>query len=375
MSKINSAESIRGLACIAVVFSHLALVFYPYLHLHETDQSGLPNYDFFYWLHHSPLAFIYSGNAAVYVFFVLSGFVLSYAILNKKIDINKKVLSMSVKRYPRLAIPAILSVLLYWSVFQLNLNMTNASDWIARLGSQSGSILDAVYDGSIRSFIFGKSNYNWVLWTMQVELIGSFVIFILAYLYSKQKILALAFSALSILLSATIVSINFAFGIMCFVIGMAFYLFGKRINFITSLIMLLVGLYLAGIHNTSYSYQWIYNVLGDKSYKLVTILSAPFIVYSILMNEKMSNFLDKKPLVFLGKLSFSIYLLHFLVIYLVAMPLYNVLLNNLGFLASSIIACISTLVVTILISIPYSNYIDDLSINVGKKIENFLIRK
>jgi len=93
------------------------------------------------------------------------------------------------------------------------------------------------------------------------------------------------------------------------------------------------------------------------------------------MNEKMSDLLNKKSLVFLGKLSFSIYLLHFLVIYLVAMPLYNVLLNNLGFLASSIIACISTLVVTILISIPYSNYIDDLSINVGKKIENFLIRK
>lgn len=41
--KINAAESIRGLACLAVVLSHLSL------------------------------AFFYSGTGAVFVFFVLSG--------------------------------------------------------------------------------------------------------------------------------------------------------------------------------------------------------------------------------------------------------------------------------------------------------------
>ena len=30
--KLNAVESIRGLACLAVVFSHLSLSFYPYLH-------------------------------------------------------------------------------------------------------------------------------------------------------------------------------------------------------------------------------------------------------------------------------------------------------------------------------------------------------
>lgn len=373
MSKINSAESIRGLACLAVVFSHLSLVFYPYLH--QDNQSGLPNYDLLYYWHHSPFAFMYAGNAAVYVFFVLSGFVLSYAIFNKKGNTEKKILSMIIKRYPRLAIPALISVLLYWATFQLNLNMSNASEWIARLGSQSGSIFHAIYDGSIRSFIFGKSNYNWVLWTMQVELFGSFVIFISAYLLLKQKKLVFIFIMLALLLSIVIFSISFALGIICFLTGMVFYFYGRRINFIPSLTMLVVGLYLAGVHNTSSSYQWVYNILGDKSYSVVSIASAPLIVYSILMNDKISHFFDKKSLVFLGKLSFSIYLLHLLVIYLIAMPIYNILLSNFGFLISSIISCTLTIIITILISIPYSKYIDNLSINIGKKIENFFITK
>ncbi|WP_353622015.1 acyltransferase [Acinetobacter sp. 226-4] len=307
-------------------------------------------------------------------FFVLSGFVLSYAILNKNKDIEKKIFSMSVKRYPRLAIPALIAVLLFWSAFQLDLNMTNASAWVARLGTQSGPFLDAIYDGTIRSFILGKSNYNWVLWTMQVELFGSFIVFSIIYLYTKQKILAFLFAMFSIAISAAVFSINFGLGISCFIIGVIFYLYGKKINLLTATLMLSIGLYLAGIHNTSYSYQWIYKVLGEKSYILITIASAPFIVYSILMNEQVSNLLDKKPLVFLGKLSFSIYLLHLLVIYLFAMPLYNFLLEDLGFLISSLIASILTILVSILVSIPYSNYIDDLSIKVGKMIEKKLIK-
>lgn len=372
MSKINSAESIRGLACLAVVFSHLSLVFYPYLH--RDNQSSLPNFDFLYYLHHSPFSFFYAGNSAVYVFFVLSGFVLSFALLNKKENVNKKILSMSVKRYPRLAIPALISVLFYWLAFHVKIDMSNVSDWVARLGTQSGSIFDAVYDGTTRSFIFGESNYNWVLWTMQYELIGSFVIFILAYLQLKNKYFAIIFAILIVVLSTLIISKLFAYGMICFMIGMLFYLTQKKIGLAIALPMLLVGLYLAGIHNTSASYTFILNTIGDRSYRILSIASAPLIVYSILMNEQISKFLDTKFLVYLGKLSFSIYLIHLLVIYLVAIPLFNYLLPTFDFLLSSVIACIFTLIITFLVSIPYSTYIDDLSIKVGKMIEKKLIK-
>jgi peptidoglycan/LPS O-acetylase OafA/YrhL len=109
MAKLNAAESIRGLACLAVVFSHLSLSFYPYLHHFSPDDRAHGHWDYF--MHHSPFAFWYSGTAAVFVFFVLSGFVLSYAILRHD-DVPRKVTEMAIKRYPRLAIPAFFPV--FW---------------------------------------------------------------------------------------------------------------------------------------------------------------------------------------------------------------------------------------------------------------------
>ena len=88
MSKINAAESIRGLACLAVVFSHLAMSFFPYLHHFDPKDQADPNW--VSWVHHSPFAFVYSGDAAVFVFFVLSGYVLSYALLKNPQQFSAK---------------------------------------------------------------------------------------------------------------------------------------------------------------------------------------------------------------------------------------------------------------------------------------------
>ncbi|MCA4303698.1 acyltransferase [Acinetobacter baumannii] len=370
MSKINSAESIRGLACLAVVFSHLVFTFYPYAHEFE---SNVPTIEFFERLYNSPFGFLYSGNAAVFVFFVLSGYVLSYAILNKQKDINKKILSMSVKRYPRLAIPAVISVLICYFVFLVEIDSSHVSNWAASVGAYNGSFLYALYDGAISAFLFGKSQYNWVLWTMQIELFGSFLIFLLCYLTQKSKLVTFG-AAILITILGFAVSLKMGFGFFSFVLGMFFYLYGKRINFLVALPMLLVGLYFAGAHNNSDSYHLIAAVLNTKTATLLNVLCAPLIVYSILMNEQLSKLLDNKFFVYLGKLSFSMYLLHMLLIYIIGIPVFNFFLNY-GFLTSSLIASIVVVFLTIIASIPYSNYVDDLSIKVGKWIESKIMKK
>lgn len=370
MSKINSAESIRGLACLAVVISHLVFTFYPYAHEYD---SNVPKFRAFLGLYDSPFGFIYSGNAAVFVFFVLSGYVLSYAILNKSRDINKKILSMGVKRYPRLAIPAIISVILSFLVFKIEIDSSSVSNWAQSIGSYNGSFLFALYDGAISAFIFGKSQYNWVLWTMQIELFGSFLIFLLCYLLQKSKVITFVIATLITILGF-IVSLKMGFGFLSFVLGMLFYLYGKRVNFLIALPMLLTGLYFAGAHNYSASYQLFASVLNTKTATLLNVFCAPLIVYSILMNDQLSKALDNKLFVYLGKLSFSMYLLHMLLIYIVGIPVFNYFLNY-GFLLSSVVASIIVIFLTIFISIPYSNYVDDLSIKVGKWIESKIMRK
>lgn len=367
MSKINSAESIRGLACMAVVLSHLSLAFAPFLHNFERlPSSGNSVID---WIHHSPFGFLYSGSGAVFIFFVLSGYVLSYAILSKK-DIPLKIKSMALKRYPRLAIPAGISCLVAFAILSIPVDTSNIlGNWMQKYGTSNATIFDALYEGFIGSFLFGYINTNWVLWTMQIELIGSFVLFALLYIYNFNNKLFIPIALISPLPFA-IISPVVALGIYAFVFGIFIYLYGKKIPTILSILFLIIGLYFAGVHNTSDSYSLFTSVLGTKTSVLLNFAAGLFVVYSILMNEKLSQFLDKKPLVWLGTLSFSIYLLHIPLIYLVAVPSFNFILDlSNSYATSAILSSIILITITLLLSHFYSKYIDQLSIKVANRIE------
>lgn len=181
MSKNNAAESIRGLACMAVVLSHLSLTFYPYLHnFDKLATSGNQTLDL---LHDLPFGFLYSGTGAVFVFFVLSGYVLSYAILSKK-NTTLKIKSMALKRYPRLAIPAGISGLIAFTALSTSIDTSySVGNFVSHYHSQKYTLLQCLYEGFIGSFLFGQANTNFVLWTMQVELFASFMLFALLYVY------------------------------------------------------------------------------------------------------------------------------------------------------------------------------------------------
>ncbi|MFT4020946.1 MAG: acyltransferase family protein, partial [Acinetobacter sp.] len=158
MGKLNAAESIRGLACLAVVFSHLSLSFYPYLHKFGRDDHARGQWDYF--IHHSPFAFWYSGTAAVFVFFVLSGYVLTYAILKNQ-NVPKKVLEMSLKRYPRLAIPAFGSCILIWLAFSLtDISSLWINSWLRSFTTENITLTQAAYEGTIGAFLFAESSTN-----------------------------------------------------------------------------------------------------------------------------------------------------------------------------------------------------------------------
>lgn len=373
MGKLNSAESIRGLACLAVVFSHLSLSFFPFLHHFNAEevstsvwQSGI---------HHSPFAFWYSGTAAVFLFFVLSGFVLSYAILKKPEQAKFKIKSMLIKRYPRLAIPAVISCLVVWAVLQtIHINSSQMNGWFQAYVTQDISLRVALYEGTIGSFFFAESSVNWVLWTMHIELIGSLVLFLLLYVYQLSRMTFYIASIVLPLITLYIKGEGFFLGISSFVIGIYYYLYGKQLGLSLSIILLLTGLYLAGVHNNSASYQWIYSVLGERTYEYCNFFAGVFIVYSILMSPKLSQILDQKVLIWLGRLSFSIYLLHLIVLYVVGVPIFNYLLSiGLQYTTSAIIASVIFILITLLISSYYSDWVDQLAIKTSKKISDLIL--
>lgn len=373
MSKINSAESLRGLACMAVVFSHLSLTFFPFLHnFGKLSTSGNQIID---WFHHSPFGFLFSGTSAVFVFFVLSGYVLSYAILNKD-NIPLKVKSMILKRYPRLAIPAGISCAIAFMIISIEIDATQPiGGFMKRYGETDATLLHALYEGFIGSFLFGYTNTNWVLWTMQIELIGSIILFLLLLFYYINKRLFIPIAFLSPL-PFILISVEFCAGIYAFIFGCFIYLYGKKISTIISILILIIGLYFAGVHYTSKSYYIFAEIFGTRCYIILNFLSGILIVYSVLMSNSVSEFLDKKPLVKLGTLSFSIYLLHLPIMYLVAMPTFNLLLkasDNYGF--SAISSSLIFIAITLIFSKLYSKYVDLLSIKTANNIESMITIK
>ena len=374
VQKINSAESIRGLACLAVVFSHLSLSFIPYLHYF--DVNDVANNQLIYAIHHSPFAFWYSGTAAVFIFFVLSGYVLSYAICKNPAQISFKLKNMWIKRYPRLMIPALFSCLLIWIVFNtIKIDSQHAGGWLQSYVTQVFSLKTVFYEGTIGSFLFAESNINWVLWTMTIELLGSFTLFILIGLRQLHHVVFFIGSIVFAYFAYYWRGEGFCMGISSFIIGMYIYFYGRQISLLCASTLLILGLYLAGAHNTSQSYVWLYEWLGNRTYEYGNFFAGILIVYSILMNQKLSNILDQPLLVWLGKLSFSVYLLHLMLMYLICLPFLNLFLSwGWSYLSAVMWASSIFIIVTLGVAQVYSHYVDKLSIDVSQKIAKLILK-
>ena len=364
--KIESAEAIRGIACFFVVLSHLSLTFFPSLHHFFDNPTSTQNIEL--WIHHSPFAFWYSGTAAVYIFFVLSGVVLTYAVVNSSNPV-RKIRVMSIKRYPRLMLPALASCLLLWAAFTLYDPATiGMSEWIASLGDVGPtSLWQAFYEGSFGAFWNGTSQYNWVLWTMKIEFIGSFALFFLLYLRHLNRWLTWLIPITIIALCTDLDYLGYA----AFLIGALCYLYRKTLSTPVATLLLAFGLYCSGVHVDSDSYQLINDYLGDSSYEILNFLSGIFIVLAILFNQTLSNAISNRLTIWLGKLSFSAYLVHLLILYTVGTTLFEYL-HGVGMLyaPAALLSCAAVIIGTFAFSEVFYRLVDQNAIKLSSKIAN-----
>lgn len=199
--------------------------------------------------------------------------------------------------------------------FQLfDISSEHLTSWINKYGDFSYSLSSAIYSGMLDVFFLsGRSQYNPVLWTMKIELIGSFVIFFLCYNKIKLKIPHLSGVSLAVtafLVLSEKVDLDLGLGIFSFIVGYLFCLYGRMVNKKVSFILFFIGVYLAGAHNGSWSYAPVIKIFGDMTYMSCNFASGFFIVYAILFNKEFNALFSGKVGVFMGKVSFSVYLIH-----------------------------------------------------------------
>lgn len=366
--KIGYLEGLRGLAALMVVTYHHFYGFFP--NLLYPNKNKL-----FSTISATPVNIFYNGHFAVYLFFVLSGFVLSYKFFKFK---DFKILTSSAsRRYLRLLPPVLFSILISYFLLKLSFFFNKDASLITRCCLATyfnfkPDILSVLYDSFISSFFINGSTYNIVLWTIKYEMLGSFLIFGIAGIFGSLRN-RFIFYIIILLLTIYNPYSSFVLGLMLadIVNNKKFYL--EKIEQKKVLIPIVtIGLFLGSYPNNRILTDTIYepmklNFMPDLAHFYHTI-AAFLILFSLLISDFLKNIFSHKIFLFLGKISFSMYVMHFIIINsfssFVFITLSSRLSYNYAFIATFIISNIFIFLISYLVY----KYIDLLGIKFSKLV-------
>jgi peptidoglycan/LPS O-acetylase OafA/YrhL len=373
--KFKYLDGLRGLAALVVVLDHFAIAFFQ----RSTDASIQFSHT---WLEEvilqTPLHLLVSGNFSVAIFFVVSGFVLGTKFF--RTHDRSVVLASAWRRYIRLELPILASVLLSFAVMTLPLLYNQAaavmtgSSWLRELWDITPSLAGALYHATIGVFVEGRSDYNTVLWTMQAELVGSFLVFALLLLVGHRPsrwavYMGLAFAFMSSYL-------------LCFVAGVAmcdWYFTHKRGGTLSRKVwvpLLAVSLVLGSIP-VGTLVGTVFGVLPEWlgygmniPYRL-HIFGAIALVFVLVATPALQKKLDGPVLQYIGRVSFGLYLTHLLVIGTFSCWLFTMLEPGLGYLPGFAVTFALSAVLIWLAAHAFSKWVDEPAI----RFSEFLYRR
>lgn len=360
-----------------VLLSHLSLTFYPHLHAFSGEASPKVH-PMQFLIHESPFGFFFSGTAAVFIFFVLSGYILTKAALKGGGGVDR-IISMSLKRYPRLMIPALASCLVAYAGFVIfDISSPELGDWIVRYASyQDHSLFGSLRSGMVDVFVSGESPYNPILWTMKIELLGSLMVYMLCLNRLALKSLPLLRLIFIAILSGILldkIDESLGLGLISFLGGYLFCIYGREIPSKIALPCVIIGLYLAGAHNTSSSYSFIRSFLGDKTYMLSNFASGFVLVYVIIFCGSLNNIFSGRISVFMGKVSFSVYLIHLPIIATLGLIVFNYIFELTGsYNISALLTSVVLIPLIYAVSLCFYRLVDLKSVAISSIFANYTI--
>ena len=219
--KLGYLEGVRGCACAVVVVHHFVCGYFPlFIGLQEPTTENVKG---LWSIANSPLRPLWAGQFSVVLFFVLSGNVLTRKFIQNTLfpqndNVIKKPdivgLSHSIlKRYMRLLIPVFASVTLCWFIHclanyndRLKVAQISQSGWftegtgVERYG-RGYSVIWIIICSFFTVWTSGNvAGFNNVLWTLNIELKGSFLVFLLVAVVAPEHGIQNAWLAIVLLL-------------------------------------------------------------------------------------------------------------------------------------------------------------------------------
>lgn len=378
--KYSSLDGVRGLAALSVVLLHYVTAFAPFFIGYVVTRRHTPLDRL---VATTPLQLPFAGNFAVCIFFVLSGFVLSLSFFKHKS--NDTLVSSASRRYFRLMIPTIGSVMFAYFVLHLGLlhnhqtaTITESSNWLATFWSSPAQIGEALYQGLYGAFMVPYiTTYNIVLWTMHYELFGSFLVFLFLALFGKLSNRWFFYGILSIFF-ANDYYLGFIAGIALADVFTNYPQVAAKLNDKIVWALLPVGIVL-GSWPTASIYPSLYGYLHLPLFTQLQLavfghtIGAAIIILAVLKLQLIARFFETKPLQYLGRISFSLYLTHFVIMGSFACILFDRLMPHFGYARSVILTIVPSITVSFVAAHFYTNYVDAPAISFSKKIGDMLM--
>jgi peptidoglycan/LPS O-acetylase OafA/YrhL len=298
------------------------------------------------------LYFLYDGYSAVYIFFALSGYVLTRAFERHLARPSSQILA----RIVRLGLPAIAATLVAAAVMlvfgkpNVPAGELSGSTWFASQWNADLSILSVIRDGTVNALFLGYSGLPGVaflapwqqpvehslvapLWTLSIEFYGSMIVLGLCWCARRSRALWW-----SVMLLGAIFTIRSAY--ICFFIGHLLATFHRAerpapASRLLPLFSIIFGVFLCVLAEV-WQPQWLRSLCADPTYFLFPGQFAPMqlktygallVLVGIIDLDVARAFLSRPWLVARSKLSFPLYLIHWPILFGPAAALF-LLLNG-----------------------------------------------
>lgn len=300
-NRLEWIDSLRGLAALGVAIMHIyekMRAFYPNVSaFKENSLPGLLIYDF-----------TNLGKICVVIFFLVSGYVIPYSLFNK--DLNQFAVSRFFRLYPAYWVSILVSIIVmgFPPIIQLLTNIT-----------------------MLQKFV-GQQDMIGVFWTLQIELIFYFICALMFYsglLFNQTAILRMFSFLLGLALMLSIIRfvtgeklpVAVPLGLAVMFLGLLYRRYEKKegdldskkmLNIFAAFVILLLPISFMA-YNKDYGF-------AEKWYKYFVSYSLAILIFVAFSKYKWHT----KTLVYLGAISYSLYLLH----PVIGMDLVNIIKNQ-----------------------------------------------
>jgi peptidoglycan/LPS O-acetylase OafA/YrhL len=368
-------DSLRGIASVFVVMIHYFAAFYPYA-IFGSQESYVQRDNWETLFFYPPFGLFVAGSFSVWLFFILSGYVLSYGYLGEPRQ-ARKLIDATIRRPIRLGGVVLVTILLSAFLWGTHLyannavaELSNSKPWLTNFWPGDLDWRNLIRELTFSMFKSGEA-YNPALWSIRVELYGSILIFFLMFFFGQFKYRLAIMLAIAVAFCFTNNRIPYHLGLLVGVMVADLVknhrliprLQSKRVF---SVILFSIFIYFSSLPHYAtpeFLQGTIYKFLPhDAEFGFYPLIAALSLFLFVTINDRAKSWLSHPLLQFLGKISYALYAIHFLILGSVSSWLFLQLNAHLPYGLSFFLVLLSAIPMIILSAILMTKYVDQPSI-------------